>query len=175
MEQFSELVRLRRSIRKFTPEPLASDDVALILRAALMAPTSKGTHSYEFIVVEDKPLLQALSQCKARGGELIAEAPLAVVVGGNPEVSDVWIEDASVASTHILLQAEDLRLGACWVQVRGRMDAEGGDAEENVRQTLNIPPGIRILSIIALGHKAAPRKPQDEERLLWEKVHVGQW
>lgn len=175
MEQFSELVRLRRSIRKFTPEPIAPDDVALILRAALMAPTSKGTHSYEFIVVEDKAQLQALAQCKMRGGEFVAEAPLAVVVGAAPEVSDVWIEDASVASTHILLQAEDLGLGACWVQVRGRMDAEGGDAEENVRQTLGLPPGLRILSIIALGHKAALRKPQDEERLLWEKVHVGRW
>lgn len=170
--KFQELITVRRSIRKFTEEKLTGDEVHLILRSALMAPSSKGTHSYEFMVVEDPQQLEALSHCKDRGAELVAGAPLAVVVMANPEVSDVWIEDASVASTMMLLQAEDLGLGACWVQVRERYDEEGNSAEDNIRALFNIPAKMRILSIVAIGHKAMERKPQNEEKLLWEKVHI---
>ena len=65
MENFSELIRLRRSMRKFTPELLTSDEVKLLLRAALMSPTSKGLHSWEFVVVDDAAALHSLSTAKA--------------------------------------------------------------------------------------------------------------
>ena len=172
MDSFSELIRLRRSMRRFTDELLSGDEVKLLLRAALMAPSSKGLHSWEFVVVDDRPALEALSQCKQQGADFLSGAPLAVVVLGNPQVSDVWIEDASVAATQMLLQAEDLGLGACWIQVRDRLDADGGSAEDNVRRTLGIPDHLRVLAIIAVGHKGMERKPFNEDRLLWEKVHV---
>lgn len=159
-------------MRKFTPELLTSDEVRLIMRAALMAPSSKGLHSWEFVVVDDKQALQALSQCKMQGSDFLANAPIAVVVVADPQVSDVWIEDASVAMTMMLLQAEDLGLGSCWIQVRERFDAEGGNAEDNVREVLGIPEHLRVLSIVALGHKGMERKPFNEDRLLWEKVHI---
>lgn len=167
---FDKLIAQRRSIRKFTEEQLTEEQVKMLMRAALMAPTSKGSHSYEFCVVQDKEKLQALAQAKDLGAQLLAEAPTAIVVAAKPEVSDVWIEDASVATTFLLLQAEDMGLGACWVQMRKRQDAEGRDAEENVRQILGLPQDLRILSIVAVGHKAMERKPQNEEKLLWEKV-----
>lgn len=167
---FDKLIAQRRSIRKFTEEQLTEEELHLLMRAALMAPSSKGTHSYEFFVVQDAEKLQALSKTKHLGAELIAGAPTAIVVGARPEVSDVWIEDASVASTMLLLQAEDMGLGACWVQIRERQDAEGGDAEHNVRTLLSLTDDVRIVSIIAVGHKAMERKPQNEEKLLWDKV-----
>lgn len=175
MKNFSELIGLRRSHRKFTTEPVDENSIKALLRSALIAPSSKGLHSYEFVVVKDRDNLQALSRCKDMGADFIAEAPLAVVVLGNPEVSDVWIEDASVASTQMLLQAEDLGLGACWVQVRDRHDKEGASAEENVKHLLHIPATMRVLSIIAVGHKGMERKPQNEDRLKWEKVHNEAW
>lgn len=175
MKNFSELIGLRRSHRKFTTEPVDENSIKALLRSALIAPSSKGLHSYEFVVVKDRDNLQALSRCKDMGADFIAEAPLAVVVLGNPEVSDVWIEDASVASTQMLLQAEDLGLGACWVQVRDRHDKEGTSAEENVKCLLHIPATMRVLSIIAVGHKGMERKPQNEDRLKWEKVHNEAW
>lgn len=167
---FDKLIAQRRSIRKFTEEQLSGDELRLLMRAALMAPSSKGTHSYEFFVVQDADKLQALSTAKDRGAELISGAPTAIVVGARPEVSDVWIEDASVASTMLLLQAEDMGLGACWVQIRERQDIEGKDAEQNVRDILSLPADIRIVSIVAVGHKGMERKPQNEEKLLWDKV-----
>ena len=175
MEKFSELIKLRRSHRSFTEELLSGDDVKLLLRAGLMAPSSKGLHSYEFIVVEDKQMLAALSQSKAVGSDFLSGAPLAIVVLADPRISDVWIEDASVAAMNILLQAEDLGLGACWIQLRDRQDAEGRPTEDIVKSLLAIPDEMRAVCMIAVGHKGMERKPQNEDRLKWERVHIGQY
>lgn len=173
MKDFGELIKIRRSMRKFTAEELTQDQVVGLLRAALMAPSSKGSRCWEFVVVDDKERLASLAHCKDKGGELIEGAPLAVVVMADPAVSDVWIEDASVATTILLLQAEDMGLGACWVQVRGRSMADGKPAEEMVRGILGVPEHLRVLSIVAVGHKGMERKPFNEEKLLWEKVHIN--
>ena len=97
MKDFHELLRLRRSTRKFTEQEIASDDVKTIMEAALMAPSSKRSLSWEFVLVEDAEKLERLSVCKDNGAKLIAGAKLAVVVLGDPMKSDVWIEDASIA------------------------------------------------------------------------------
>ena len=175
MEKFSELIRLRRSTRKFTEEELSQEQVELLLRAALMSPSSKRTNGWQFVVVDDKEMLQKLSQCKEAGAGFMAGAPLAIVVMADPMVSDVWIEDASVASLMIQLQAEDLGLGSCWVQVRERFTADGVSANEVVHDLLDIPLQLQVLSIIAVGHKAQERKPFDEENLQWEKVHINKY
>lgn len=173
MENFGELIKIRRSMRKFTDEELTQDEVVALLRAALMAPSSKGSRCWEFVVVDDKALLQQLAHCKERGAELIEGAPLAVVVLADPLQSDVWVEDASVATTMLLLQAEDLGLGACWVQIRNRCMADGKPTEEMVRALLHIPDHLRVLSVVAVGHKGMERKPFNEDRLQWEKVHIN--
>ena len=173
MEKFSELIKIRRSMRKFTDEELTQDEVVALLRSALMAPSSKGCHPWEFVVVDDKELLKQLAHCKKQGAELIEGAPLAVAVLADPAKSDVWVEDASVATTMMLLQAEDLGLGACWVQIRNRAMADGKPAEEMVRAILRVPEHLRVLSIVAVGHKGMERKPFNEDRLLWEKVHIN--
>lgn len=173
MENFSELIKTRRSMRQFTDEPLSGDEVKLLLRAGLMAPSSKGLHSYEFVVVEDRQMLAALSTCKQAGSDFLAGAPLAIVVLADPSKSDVWIEDASVAATHILLQAEDLGLGACWIQLRERYSADGRSSEQTVKSLLGLPDGLRAVCIACVGHKGMERKPQNEDRLKWEQVHIG--
>ena len=175
MENFSELVRLRRSMRKFTDEPLTPEQVETLMRAALMSPSSKGKHAWHFVVVEDQAMLERLSYCKAQGADFLAGAPLAIVVLGDPQESDVWVEDASVASTVLLYAAEDLGLGACWSQVRERYMEDGTPADSVVRALLEIPEPLRVLSIVAVGHKGMERKPFNEDRLLWEKVHIGQF
>lgn len=162
-------------MRQFTDEPLSGDEVKLLLRAGLMAPSSKGLHSYEFVVVEDKQMLAALSTCKQVGSDFLAGAPLAIVVLADPSKSDVWIEDASVAATHILLQAEDLGLGACWIQLRERYSADERSSEQIVKSLLGVPDGLRAVCIVAVGHKGMERRPQNEDRLKWEQVHIGQY
>lgn len=172
MEKFIDLVKTRRSMRKFTNERLSDSELKELMRSALMSPSSKGSHCWEFVVVDDPDVLLQLSACKQVGSAFLAEAPMAIVVLADPQVSDVWVEDASVASTILLFQAEDMGLGACWVQIRNRANENGENAEDNVRQILGIPDHLRILSIVAVGHKGMERKPFNEERLLWDKVHI---
>ena len=138
-------------MRKFTEQELTQDEVVALLRAALMSPSSKGTHAWQFVVVDDKDKLQQLSQSKDKGAEFVAGAPMAVVVVADPMVSDVWVEDASVATTMLLLQAEDLGLGACWVQIRNRSMEDGKPAEEMVRAILGIPEHLRVPSPTRVG------------------------
>lgn len=175
MEKFSELIKNRRSMRKFTAEELSQEEVVTLLKAALMAPTSKRSNSWQFIVVDDKALLQELSRCKEQASSFIADAALAIVVTADPLASDVWIEDASIASIIIQLQAEDLGLGSCWVQVRERVAASGMPSDEFVREVLDIPLQLQVLSVIAIGHKGMERKPFDEEHLQWEKIHINKY
>lgn len=170
---FNELVQKRRSIRKFTEQELAQDEVVALMRAALMSPSSHNTRGWQFVLVDDKNMLQRLSETRAMGAELVAGAALAVVVCVDSEVSNVWIEDAAIAAYGIQLQAEDLGLGSCWVQVRNRQNAEGIPTEDLVREMLNIPDQVKVLCMVAVGHKAMERNPQNEDKLMWEKVHIG--
>lgn len=175
MRCFSELIKNRRSTRKFTDELLTAEEVETLLKAALMAPASKRANPWQFVVVEDKEMLQQLSLCKKQSSGFIADCALAVVVLGNPLESDVWIEDASIASIYLQLQAEDLGLGSCWVQIRNRETANEQSSEVYVRELLNIPYYMQVLSVIAIGHKGQERKPFDEAHLQWEKVHLGSY
>ena len=165
MENFSELIKNRRSMRKFTDEELTQDEVVALMKAALMSPSSKRSNSWQFVVVDDKEKLKELSHCKEQASSFIADAALAIVVMADPLASDVWIEDASIASIMIQLQAEDLGLGSCWVQVRERFTATGMPSDEFVQ----------ILSVIAIGHKGMERKPFNEEHLQWEKIHINKF
>lgn len=169
MENFSELIKNRRSMRKFTEEELSQEQVVTLLKAALMSPTSKRSNSWQFIAVDDKEILKQLAHCKEQASSFIADAALAIVVIADPLASDVWIEDASIASILIQLQAEDLGLGSCWVQVRERQAANGMPSDEFVREVLDIPLQLQVLSIIAIGHKGMERKPFNEDHLQWEK------
>jgi len=175
MKNFHDLVTGRRSIRRYTAQPVDADDVRLILEAALMAPTSKSSHSWSFVCVDNPETLRRLSECKAAYATSIKEAPLAIIVVGDPEKSGPWIEDVSVAASFIMLQAADLGLGSCWVQTHGRDTADGTPSDEYVRSLLDIPGHLIPLCVISIGHPAEQRKPQNTEKLLWEKVHIGQW
>lgn len=175
MNSFNELIKTRRSMRKFTNEELTQDEVVTILKAALMAPSSKRSNCWQFVAVDDKETLAQLAKCKEQSASFIAEAALAVVVLANPLESDVWLEDAAIASIYMQLQAEDLKLGSCWVQIAERMHSDTETANDYVHGVLDIPRPLQVVSIIAIGHKAMERKPFNEEHLQWEKVHIGKY
>jgi len=175
MKDFKDLAQMRRSHRKFTPQEIDPEDVRLIMRAALMAPTSKGQRAWQFVVVDDKSDLEKLADAKDMGGKFIKDAPLAIVVLGDPIENDCWVEDGSIAAISMQYQAEDLGLGSCWVQMRGRGLSDGTTADTVIRGILDIPENLNVLCIIAVGHKADERKPQNEDRLKWENVHLGKF
>lgn len=175
MTDFKTLAQMRRSHRKYTDEEIDADDVKLILRAALMAPTSKGQRAWQFVVVDDKMDLEKLSDAKDLGGQFIKDAPLAIVVLGDPMQDDCWVEDGTIAAISMQYQAEDLGLGSCWVQMRGRGLSDGTTADTVIRGVLDIPDNFNVLCVLTFGHKADERKPQNEDKLKWENVHIGKF
>ncbi len=170
---FNELVQLRRSHRKFTAQEVDGEAVRLIMRAALMAPTSKGQRNWQFVVVDDKASLEKLADAKDMGGQFLKDAPLAIAVLGDPLQNDCWIEDGSIAAISMQYQAEALGLGSCWVQMRGRGLADGTTADTVISGILQIPENMSCLCIVAVGYKADERKPQNEDKLKWENVHLN--
>lgn len=175
MTDFDKLVQLRRSHRAFTDEEVSADDVRLILRAALMSPTSKGQRGWQFVVVDDKSAIEKIADAKDNYAQFLKKAPLAIVVLGNPAENDCWVEDGSLAALSMQLQAEELGLGSCWAQMRGRGLSDGTSADEVIRGVLSIPEDLSVLCVIGIGHKAAARRPQDEDKLKWENVHINQF
>ena len=116
-------------------------------------------------MVEDSEMLDHLSRCNPNYATSIAKAPLAVVVTADITKSEAWIEDASVAAAFMQLQAADLGLGSCWVEVRDRYGEDGEPAEDYVRQALGIPDEFGVLCIITIGHKDEQRRPIDPAKI----------
>lgn len=175
MSNFRELISERYSTRKFKDQPLTPDQVEIILAAALQAPSSKNQQAWEFVLVEDKEKLKVLSQCKRSGSKPIDGCALAVIVLGDPLASDVWIEDASIAAILMQLQAEDLGLGSCWIQIRERFTKDDKPSDEYVREVINAPLHMQVLSIIAIGYRDGEKAVSRKKELQWEKLHIGKY
>lgn len=175
MESLHELLVKRRSIRRYKDQPLDAEAVKLILEAGLMAPTSKNSRTWQFVAVDDKEMLQRLSQCKSAGAMPVGKASLAVVVAVDATKSEAWIEDASAAASYMQLQAADLGIGSCWVEVRDRYQSDGTPANEYVQELLGIPEEISVVCILTFGYPDEERKPCDTTKLHWENVHIGEF
>ncbi len=169
-----EILKNRRSIRKFTEEKVSKEDLEKILKAGLLAPSSMGKKPVEMIVVEDKEVISKLENCKKHGTVPLKTAPLVIAVIGDSELSDVWVEDASIVSILIQLEVEKLGLGSTWVQMRKRESLEK-DSEEAVREVLAIPEKYGVLSLIAIGYKNEEKKPYDDSDLNFEKIHYNKF
>ena len=115
----TEAIRNRRSIRKFQQGvQIPQEDLDLILEAAMMAPSARNTRPWEFVVVEDRQVLDGLMAVHPYCG-MLKTASLAVVVCGRPDLQEYggnpfWPEDCGAAIENLLLQALELGYGTCW-------------------------------------------------------------
>lgn len=140
-----------------------------------MSPTSRNRRGWEFVVVDDPLTLAKLSDAKEQGASFVRMAAMAVVILGRPSDNDCWVEDGSIAAYAMQLQAEDLGLASCWVQIRGRRLSDGTPSGEVVRGILDIPDDLDVLCIIAFGNREKNLPPHDEDSLRWENIHVDQF
>lgn len=170
-----ELLRKRRSIRKFTAEKIAPELVETLVEAALRAPSSRGINPWEFILVDDPETLLKLSGAKQHGSEFLKNAPLAVVVCADSAKSDVCIEDCSIAAIIIQLTALSLGLGSCWAQIRNRAHDRAQSSEEFVRGLLGMPEQILVESVIGIGHPAERKLPLPAGKLQRDKIRRNRW
>jgi nitroreductase len=172
---FYDLIEKRRSIRRYTDQPLEQRQIEQLAEAALRAPSSRGLNPWEFVFVTDRGLLEQLARAKPHGSSFLAGAALGVVVCGNPQVSDVWVEDTAIASIFLHLAAASMGLGSCWIQIRKRKHSDDASSESFVAELLQIPASLRVESIIAVGHPAEQKPSHSRESLLREKIHLQRY
>ena len=166
-----DVILKRRSIRSYSAEEIPEEKLNRIIAAGLLAPTSRNRKPCEFYVIRDKAMLKSLSEVKPAGGAMLKDCAAAVVVAGDSDKADTWIEDSSIALSYMQLTATDIGVGSCWCQIRLRGSRSGSDAESCVRGLLSAPDNYRIVGILALGmpeNMPDPHSPGDADR---SKVH----
>lgn len=172
---FLTLIQNRRSIRKYKKTEIEEEKIDLLVEAALRAPTSMGKNSWEFVVVTDPVKLEKLSTAKQHGSTFLKNAAMAIVVCANPEKTDVWVEDASIASIFIHVAAVSLDLGSCWIQIRERKHNDTQSAESYVSDVLGLPDHIKVETIVAIGYPDEIKPPHPKEGLPYEQVSYNNY
>jgi nitroreductase len=165
-----EILRKRRSIRKYKDRKIDPEVVDQLKEAILRSPSSRGINPWRFVFILDKPILEALSKAKESGSGFLRGAALGVVVCARESESDVWVEDCSIAAIILQLAAESLGLASCWIQIRNRKHSGHGSAEEYVREIINLESGIRVECIISIGYSDEEKMPVPKDELEYAKI-----
>lgn len=170
-----EILRNRRTIRKYTEQKVESEKIRILEEALLRSPSSKNINPWEFIFVDDLSLIKQIEQCKQHGTTPLKTAPLVVVILADETKNDVWVEDCSIASILLQLTAQSIELGSCWVQIRERMKDETSTSEAYLQKLLSIPENYRILSVVTIGYADQSRSRKNYDELQFEKIHTNKF
>lgn len=166
-QELIQTIFSRRSIRKYTSEPVSEDDIKTLLEAAMAAPSANNSQPWRFVVVTRREILDALAEAHPYG-KMLAQATLCVAVCGDPAASAYWEQDCSAATENLLLAATALGLGAVWLGVHPREDRVAA-----VRRVLGIPANIAPLCLLSIGHPAEHKEPRTQYDEA--KVHRERW
>ncbi len=169
------ILRNRRSVRQFEDRPVENGKVELLKEALVRSPSSRSINPWEFIVLDDREAIRELSHCKPHGAGFLSSAPIAVVIVGDTEASDTCVEDCSIAAITLQYAAESLDLKSCWCQVRLRAHSEEKNAEEYVRELLDIPEHFLVECVIGIGYPGEGKEPHEYDSLDWGKVHKNRY
>lgn len=167
---FFSLIESRRSIRKFKSTPVEKEKIDRIIEAALRSPSSRGLNPWRFVVVDRQDILESLSNAKPHGSSFLKGAPLGIVVCADENITDVWVEDASIATIFVQLAAQALGLGSCWIQIRKREHNKEISAESYIKEILSLPENFKVESMVAIGYPDGDKKPHSRDSLEMEKI-----
>jgi nitroreductase len=170
-----ELLRTRRSIRKYTNQPIEPEKLDILKEAVLRSPSSKGINPWQFIFIDDLETIQKLKLCKPSGAGPLDTAPLAVVFCADETLNDAWVEDCSIAAIILQLAAHSLGLGSCWIHAHYRMYSETVSSEKYIQNLLGIPTNFKVLCAVSVGYPAKPSKARTFEELQFEKIRINRF
>lgn len=170
-----ELLRTRRSTRRFTADNVPAQTVERLIEAALRAPSSRGGNPWEFVIIDTPELLEQLSQAKQHGSEFLKNAPLAIVVCADSTKSDVWVEDCTIAAIILQLTAHAEGLGSCWAQIRNRQHNAETSAESYLQQLLGLPADIKVECVLGIGYPVERQPPVPASSLQYGKIKRNRW
>jgi len=170
----TNIIFQRTSVRKYTEEQISPEQIELLLKAAMAAPSARNIQPWEFIVVQDRDFLNKISEF-GTFAHMLKEAPLAIVVCGdlNKEMpaqsgKKYWIQDCSAATQNIMLQATEMGLGSVWI---GTYPKE--EMYKPLAQLLDLPENILPVTTIAIGHPDGKIEPKD--KFDKTKIHFNKW
>lgn len=165
-----EAILSRRSIRRYTQENVPEEVIQELLEAGMSAPSSGNQQPWQFIVIDDRKILDEIPKHHPYA-QMLMEAPMAIAVCGDLHLEKnkgMWVQDCSAATENILIAAHAKGLGAVWLGVYPR--------EKRIlalRQLLNIPEHVMPLSIVAIGYPREQKPPVN--RFKKERIHYNQW
>jgi nitroreductase len=165
-----EAISSRRSIRKYTGEPVGDDKILKILTAAMMAPSAGNEQPWQFLVLREKTTLRAISQAHPYA-DMVEHADVAILVCADMKLvkhKDYWSQDCAAATQNMLLAAHALGLGAVWVGVYPRERRL-----EEIRAIIHMPDQIIPFSLVPVGHPA--EKKDAEHRFDESRIHRESW
>jgi nitroreductase len=160
----------RRSIRKYTGEPVDDATVERLLRAAMAAPSAGNQQPWQFVVIRDRATLTAITDVHPYS-KMLPDAPLAVVVCGDAGACkwpQMWEQDCAAATENLLIEAELLGLGAVWLGVHPLEERVAG-----IRRLLCVPDSVVPFAVVPVGHSAESKPPSD--RYDEARVHYERW
>jgi nitroreductase len=165
-----DILRERRSIRKYKDRKIETEKIELLMEAALRSPSSRGINPWRFVFVTDKATLAELSRAKESGSGFLKGAALGVVVCAAEGESDVWVEDCSIAAIILQLAGCSHGLGSCWIQIRKRMHSTSVSSEDYIKRVLDLPENFHVESMIAFGYPNEDKEPVAKEQLEYGKI-----
>jgi nitroreductase len=160
----------RRSIRKYTDEPVDDATVERLLRAGMTAPSAGNQQPWQFIVIRDRATLAGITEWHPYA-RMLPSAPVAVLVLGDPRGAKwqgMWPQDCAACVENMLIEAELLGLGAVWLGVHPLPEREAA-----LREQLGIPEQVVPFAIIPFGRPLERKEPSD--RYDEARVHHERW
>jgi nitroreductase len=172
-EEMLDLIRKRRTIRRFTQEDVSEEQVETLIEMAMCAPNRLDRQPWHFVITRNKVLHRQLADL-LRIHPYLEQAPVVIAVCGVPEVSPTWVMDVSAATENLLLAATAMGLGGAWI---GSPDTViWNTCEQSLHDSLGIPANVRIPFLVVVGHPAEQPPPHGKhDRLVRTKVHYGKW
>lgn len=162
-----EIIRGRRSVRKFQERPVEDEHVQAILEAGRWAPSGLNNQPWRVILVEDRSKADELSRC-TKYSSIVAKAPLLIAVFLDRSCSydrDKDLMSVGAFIQNMLLVAHDRGLGAVWL-------GEILRRKERVSELLEAPPDLELMAVIAVGYPAEdpePRKRKEVQELIYQR------
>ncbi|MHA1243692.1 MAG: nitroreductase family protein [Candidatus Heimdallarchaeota archaeon] len=165
-----EAIKTRRSIRKFTDKKVSKEDINTLLEAAMQAPSAGNQQPWEFIVIDDRKILDVIPDFHPYS-KMLKESPIAILVCGKIDATKYcgyWVQDCSAATQNILLAAHGVGLGAVWLGIYPRQERVDG-----IKDLFGLPGDIYALSLIAIGHPNEKKEPKN--RFNKDKIRYNKW
>jgi nitroreductase len=167
----SDAIRLKRAVRKFTPDPLPEEVILAILNAGRRAQSSKNTQPWQFIAITDKAILKALSECGEWAGHLSGAALGVAILTPDPGERFQTMFDAGQAAAYMQLAAWELGVGSCPASIY---------EPEKARQILGFPNAYHLRIALSFGYpqegeimEKAPKK--GGRKALNDMIHWQTW